>query len=81
MKPLLFKVFVTSAAFGALFGAYFLYVGIAHDSQGEFVTESGQFDILYCIEIFGAWFVVGSILGVVACFAVNMVIKLFRRSN
>jgi hypothetical protein len=81
MKRSLARMLAISAIFGTALGVYFLYVGIGHNTQGEFVGDSGQVDILYCIKVFGAWFVVGAVLGTSAYLLWNAAMKVWRRSN
>ena len=51
---------------GVLAGTVFLYLGYTHETQSEFHRPSGVIDYRYSLEVFGSWFVLGALTGLVA---------------
>lgn len=79
MKPSTIRVLTTSVIAGVVLGAVMLALGIQHNTQGEFISDTGSYDLRYCVLIFGAWFVVGAALGGVGHLLARLVSSRLRR--
>jgi hypothetical protein len=59
------RYLIAGIASGVTVGITALYLGIQHNTQGEFFNDVGELDLWYSFNVFISWFVLGVLAGVV----------------
>jgi hypothetical protein len=74
------RLALASTASGLLGGGVALWLGLHHNSQGEFfIADTGRLDIRYCALVFAAWFAIAGVAALLAALAVRGIVRVFRR--
>lgn len=73
------RLALIAAAIGVVVAALMLWLGMRHNSQGEFyVPETNQIDLGYAVKVFAYWFLPVSTLAFAVIFAGARLAKVLR---
>jgi phosphate/sulfate permease len=64
------RAIVGVVLFAAVVASIALALGLQHNTQSEFVDESGQLDVFYCAQIFFSWFFMALLAGAALAWSV-----------
>lgn len=81
MKLLNSKALIVSVGCGFFLASVMIALGFAHNSQSEFYLPGGGIDYKFSLGLFGAWFVVGAIVGFLTYFLFQFVLNALARKN
>jgi hypothetical protein len=80
-QPQIIKALIASVGCGLVLASVMIALGFSHNSQAEFYLPNGTIDYKYSLGLFGSWFVVGALGGLLLYFLFCWVLKVSNRNS
>lgn len=80
-QPQIIKALIASVGCGFIMASVMIALGFSHNSQAEFYLSDGSIDYKYTLGLFGVWFVIGALGGLLLYFLFCWILKVSNRNS
>lgn len=80
-QPQIIKALIASVGCGLVLASVMIALGFSHNSQAEFYLTDGSIDYKYTLGLFGVWFVIGVLGGLLSYFSFYWAAKVVGRNS